>query len=1040
MKKFLDNTGTETFLETPVVHNGDDFLQSYCDVISRSLGADYVSITLRDASNSNDTGDYCAPSFSSKREAFKSLLTCRSDGSLWFRDSTQINSDLIANDLDRARLPKDMAHSLRSLGIKSFGLFLIRSNGARIGAVVCAFASQFHRWRADEIAELTNFGADVKEQQGPVDVAKDVESTVLGAKLSEYQRLAGHGNIVMLHTDNRFRVIDVFGNSLALVGLPKEALIGDAGIWDKIVDRRDRALLRQRIRQIRAKKGELCEELRIIHGKTGEVRWLHLRALPQFSAENDFLGWEGFGVDVTERREAQVAAIDKSRRLEALIDVSHILVESHSSNQLLLTGLGKLLSAVGAESGYACLYDANTKQVEIVVTSGFTQKFVNRLEEVCTGASLLRRAVEEKQAFLLEDIQSDNRAVKHIAQIEGLRSMIISPMVVGGEVYGAMVACKRSAGAFKQDDFDMFQAGTMQVGIGLKQLELIENHKRHRRSAESLFNITKSLSKSLPITEMIDVVLPLLRSEFGIHTAWLGLMEDREESIIGRSGAGDCFRSREAIEIRLQVDSNHPPLLKAVQEQRPVFWKQRLDAPQIQSVIPGASKLIYVPMISVGKIIGILVAEPSSVATFKNRDSIKLLSSIANELATAILLGRYEIRVAESHTMRMAALLSGGVAHNFNNLLQVILGQSSVLEIKGGDNPSISAASKVITEAARKGATLVEQLANVASQTPLRKSEYKATNLIGSLVDNYLSTKSQNLICNYHSNISEEAVLQINARQLEHVLNNILRNAEESFEPNSMDRRIQISTHELYLRVGQVSAELPPGAYIRIDVADNGSGMNYEQRSRCFEPFFTTKQVDPGSGVSLTGAGLGLATSYHIIKAHGGIMTIRSGAGAGTICSVYLPKITKLHDASVSGDTVRSTVSKEEVLLVNLHPSIFGSVLSALDSLQIPNQGTFDVSQALEVLSSSMLSVNRVIIDADVYGDAIEGVVETLLGASKNVHILVIGETETALQKVQKQARVFLRRKPISIHSLEGFIRSSQEPSKKNVAAKKLPK
>jgi hypothetical protein len=87
-----------------------------------------------------------------------------------------------------------------------------------------------------------------------------------------------------------------------------------------------------------------------------------------------------------------------------------------------------------------------------------------------------------------------------------------------------------------------------------------------------------------------------------------------------------------------------------------------------------------------------------------------------------------------------------------------------------------------------------------------------------------------------------------------------------------------------------------------------------------------------------------------------------------------------------------------------------------------------------------MLSVNRVIIDADVYGDAIEGVVETLLGASKNVHILVIGETETALQKVQKQARVFLRRKPISIHSLEGFIRSSQEPSKKNVAAKKLPK
>ena len=1021
MKKAIEKIHTETFLDRRVVHNGDDFARSYCDAVAQSLGADFVWVSFLNSGVLPEDGEYCSPSFLTRKNELKHLFKLKSNGTLWYHDVAQLHSNVVVNDVERARLPKTMTQSLLAVGVKSLGVFLVKSKEKILGFTVCAFAGQFHRWRTDEISELAKFGIDLSSDRPTRKIAEDVESTVLGAKLSEYQRLAGHGNIVMLHTDNRFRVVDVFGNSRALVGLPRESLTGDAGIWDKIVDRRDRALLRQRIRQMRVKKGELCEELRIVHAETGSVRWLHLRALPQFSSDNEFLGWEGFGVDVTERREAQLAAIEKSRRLEALIDLSHILVENRDSTALLLTGLKKLLSAVDADGGYACILDSSTDELEIVAARGFSEEFVSRLQVVCRGESLLRQAIKDKQALLVEDIQNDRRADKGIARIEDLRSIIVSPMMIGGEVLGALVACKKGAG-FKQDDFDMFLAGSMQVGIGLKQLELVDQHRRQRQSMETLLELTKNLSKALPVTEMIQVIFPILEQEFAIKSAWMGLVEEQGVGVLGRSAVGRCFTTRESIEIRLRLNGEIPPLSRAIAQQRPVIWR-RSDSKQYRSeIFPEARSLIFVPMISLGKVVGILILEPSTIATLRSKERIQLLVNIANEVATAILVGRYEVRIGESHKMRMAALLSAGVAHNFNNLLQVILGQSAVIEMNSQDNSILKDANETIAQAAQKGATLVEQLANIASQTPIRKTQYNAEELIKAVVRGSLVRKSDDVTCSHHSTLASSTVILANAQQLQHVIKNLVENALEAFSPSQSDKRIQISAQEVDIKVGQLGAELDPGGYVRIDIADNGSGMTHEQWSRCFEPFYTTKKVDPNSGIGLTGTGLGLATSYQIVKAHGGIITIRSGAGAGTISSIYIPfSATEESGASEQDSLKENTFEQQEVILLNLHPSVYGSVLSAVESLQIPSRGTFDVSQVLEILAGPSRRFYRVIIDADVYGDRTDGVVETVLAANPKTNVLIIGETVKA--EAYSEKRIFIRTKPVSMWSLKDFLR-----------------
>lgn len=1015
---------TEKFLELPIVQNGDDFIQSFTEVVAQSLGADYVWVNVEPGTKQHQEGEYCSNSFLKRKVDFKQLFLIRPDGSLWFEHHSQISTNIVANDVERARLPKHMAQSLLGLGVKSLGIFHIRSHAQKIGFAMCVYTSHFHRWRSDEIAEFAALEPSIESEDDSTDISANIASTVLGAKLSEYQRLAGHGNIVMLHTDNRFRVVDVFGNSLALVGVPREELIGDATLWDTVVDRRDRALLRQRIRQIRFRQGELCEELRIVHRKTGEVRWLHLRALPQFSSEGDFLGWEGFGIDVTERREAQIAAVDKSKRLEALIDITRSLEKIQNPIPLLLNGLQRLLSAIGAECGYACLYEKDSNLLDIVATIGFSADFVGELDRVCKGSSLLRKAIDDKEAFLIEDIQSDMRAVKGIAKLESLRSTIIAPMTVGDDVYGALVVFTRTPNNFNEDDLELFKAGALQVGIALRQLELVDIHRRQSQSLQSLYEINQQLTKTHSVIEMGSAVFPILIREFGVRNGWIGLLDEHEQSVLGRSGFGPAFQEQESVEVRISLDKSKSEIRTAIEQKRPVMWQRDGRESGPQRLIPKASQGVIVPMISFGKVLGILVVEPSSKATFRAKERIGLLLSIANELATAILISRFEHRMADSHKMRMAALLSSGVAHNFNNLLQVIIGQTSLIELQNPPQENIRQANKTIADAALRGATLVNQLANIATRSPAKKTSCKVRQLLESVVESYCREKPTQISCTFHTSLEETVVFMVNTRQIEHVLENLLKNAEEALRDAKIDKRIQVSAQTVVIRVGQISAELAPGNYVRIDVADNGSGMNHEQRSRCFEPFYTTKNVDLNSGVGLTGAGLGLATSYHIVKGHQGIITVKSGAGSGTIFSVYLPLSPECTNNSNSAQSEAIlTAQRSGVLLLNLDPSVYPSILSALESLEFPVLSAFDVSQAIDVLESSEGPIHRVVVDADIYGEGIEGVVQTLLELNDHVIVLVIGELLKDWRFHNR--RVFVRKKPISLWSLQEFVNPS---------------
>jgi two-component system cell cycle sensor histidine kinase/response regulator CckA len=221
-------------------------------------------------------------------------------------------------------------------------------------------------------------------------------------------------------------------------------------------------------------------------------------------------------------------------------------------------------------------------------------------------------------------------------------------------------------------------------------------------------------------------------------------------------------------------------------------------------------------------------------------------------------------------------------------MLQVIMGQASLIEMQEDTKSGVSEAASLIKSASLKGASLVKQLLNYSASDVIRAEKLPIKEVFESSRDLYRAILGANasLKINYHA---EDAKISFDRNQLQQIISNILVNAREAFTNGS--GRVQIDVARTVLRSGEIDPEIAPGRYVRIDIRDDGVGMSEEVRNRCFEPFYTTKNTDPNTGIGVAGSGLGLSTVYSIIKKNRGTITVESSEFAGSIFSIYLPEV-----------------------------------------------------------------------------------------------------------------------------------------------------
>jgi PAS domain S-box-containing protein len=270
--------------------------------------------------------------------------------------------------------------------------------------------------------------------------------------------------------------------------------------------------------------------------------------------------------------------------------------------------------------------------------------------------------------------------------------------------------------------------------------------------------------------------------------------------------------------------------------------------------------------------------------------------------------------LTQAQKMESVGRLAGGVAHDFNNMLGVILGHTELALEKADENCSLYADLKEIQTAARRSADLTKQLLTFARKQIIEPKQMDLNDTVEGMLNmlRRLIGEDIDLIWTPAAHLWP---VKMDPSQIDQILVNLCVNAQDAIAGLG---KVTIETGG-YSFDQEYCSDHPgfiPGDFVLLAVSDNGCGMNQETLDNLFEPFFTTKDVGKGTG-------LGLATVYGIVKQNNGFIDVYSEPGRGSIFKIYLPRFVSGDEPAVVIPERKTAPGGDEIiLLVEDEPAI----------------------------------------------------------------------------------------------------------------------
>ncbi|WP_462270144.1 ATP-binding protein [Desulfobacter sp.] len=271
-------------------------------------------------------------------------------------------------------------------------------------------------------------------------------------------------------------------------------------------------------------------------------------------------------------------------------------------------------------------------------------------------------------------------------------------------------------------------------------------------------------------------------------------------------------------------------------------------------------------------------------------------------------------QLIQAQKMEAVGRLAGGVAHDFNNMLGVILGYVELAAERIDDSQDLNSDLKEIQKAARRSADLTRQLLTFARKQIIAPKVVNLNNIVDSMLKmlRRLIGEDINLLWLPAARLWS---IKIDPTQIDQILANLCVNARDAIAGVG---KLTIETQmKTFAQADCVRyTECTPGDYVVLSVTDNGCGMNKETLDNLFEPFFTTKEIGKGTG-------LGLATIYGIVKQNKGFINVYSEPGQGTTFKIYLPRFHTPEAPRKKTLTEQpAPIGNETILLVEDEPAI----------------------------------------------------------------------------------------------------------------------
>ncbi len=283
------------------------------------------------------------------------------------------------------------------------------------------------------------------------------------------------------------------------------------------------------------------------------------------------------------------------------------------------------------------------------------------------------------------------------------------------------------------------------------------------------------------------------------------------------------------------------------------------------------------------------------------------LEELVKERTTELEQAHVNLRQAEK--MEALGQLTGGIVHDFNNMLSGIIGYTDLIKRKYAKNdPKLEEYTNVIFETSERAAELISNLLAFSRKEELHIETIFAFDLITNTIKLLEHSLGKNIIIS-HDSFDEALIVMGDYTQLQNVFINLAVNARDAMPDGG---KLIFSSDVITINKKYAShhpLKLSPGPYIMISVADSGMGIDEETKNKMFEPFFTTKDKDKGTG-------MGLASAYGTIKSHLGASEVYSEIGKGTTLKIYLPPANE-NDEEVTKTGVFFGKQSGSVLLID---------------------------------------------------------------------------------------------------------------------------
>ena len=575
--------------------------------------------------------------------------------------------------------------------------------------------------------------------------------------------------------------------------------------------------------------------------------------------------------------------VKRLEELKTLYSISQEIASKLELNVILQKIMESAVELLGARSGTIALWDNRKQHYSFVIVHGFPDSLIG-MEISQASGGMTAEVIAKKSPVVYEDYEHHPNRLKALDAYH-LREALGVPLIVREMIIGAMVVSSSDPEFhFQQKEIDLLYNFAHQAAVAIGNAKLYEDSLAKIKQLTTLYEIGKALSSTLDLDNLFKKALELLKERLGYTVCGILLLDRERDELYIKQVIGGNLEEVKKFKFRVGIDGI-------------VGWAAKTgelvyvpdvskDSRYIAWGPPIKSEAVF-PLKVKDQLFGVLTIESDELNGFDEED-LKTLSSFASQMSISIEnaqlfsdlkqtlqeLKQAQDQIIQAEKLRAMGEMASGVAHDFNNVLAVVLGNIQLLlhQLDQLSPQEVREGLKVIERSSKDGAETIRRIQEFTGVRRDREFVALSLNEIVMEVVNITQPRwrdqaqKKGIQVGLTTELGDIPMIMGNPSELREVLTNIVFNAVDAM-PNG----------------GELTIATQPQAedWVEVRIADTGIGMTEEVKRRVFDPFFTTKGV--------TNSGLGMSVSYGIIKRHGGEILIETKLGKGTHFVIHLP-------------------------------------------------------------------------------------------------------------------------------------------------------